>query len=560
MCIANDIVTSARNHTARLTTNDMVSDRPTSPPSTKQANNDLRLLEIIALITSTLGIHVQPQHQETCENIILSRVKALGLSSLDAYYEYLLTKKQLAPGEPEWQTLILQLTVTETYFFRDQGQFWLLRHQILPALIEQKRQLCLSASMSAQRPTLRLWSAGCSTGEEAYSLAILAKELIPDYREWDILILGTDINQSAIALARQGFYGDWSFRATESDVKNRYFRSHRKGWEIDGHIRQMVTFRPGNLVQDAYPSYPSKIYDLDLIVCRNVFIYFDFATITLVLEKFYRALGNGGVLMTGHTELHGQNIEPFQVKNFSQSVIYQKHIAPGQQATIPVPPLPQLPSYPKITPGKNTLTRTQNHNFQDNDYPNSQVSHSLLLNKAKHLNWVSPAVKSTTQNHLLDEAQRSLTQKAYADTIHAAKQIIALAPQHFQAYCLMAEAYANLGQYTHATHACEQALQINSLATEPYHLLAQIAEETDDLDSAKLFLKRIIYLEPTAIAAYLELGAIYEREVNPKQAKKIWQSLLMVLHNLPSKQMISSGNQQTIAELKAYLLQYLLKQ
>ncbi|MDF5740293.1 MULTISPECIES: CheR family methyltransferase [unclassified Nostoc] len=263
--------------------NQMIGDRPILFEPNPQRSDDFSLSQMLDLIADTFGIQIQPQHQDTLKKNLLTHMRALGLSSLNDYCQRLMARNQLISGGTEWQDLISLFTVTETYFFRDQGQISLLKNQLLPELNERKRQLSLTHGNAANgefyRPTLRLWSAGCSTGEEAYSLAILLKELIFDYHAWDILILGTDINQSAIALAEQGIYSEWSFRTTTPEIKSRYFRSHKKGWEIDPAIRAMVTFQPGNLMQDSYPAYAGSIHDLDLILCRNVFIYFDFNAI-----------------------------------------------------------------------------------------------------------------------------------------------------------------------------------------------------------------------------------------------------------------------------------------
>ena len=513
--------------------NQMISDRPILFEPNPQPSDDFSLSQMVDLIADTFGIQIQPQYQDTLKKNLLTRIRALGLCSLNDYYQFLVAINQLVPGATEWQELISLLTVTETYFFRDQGQMSLLKNQLLPELIERKRDLSLTqcnvANGEFYRPTLRLWSAGCSTGEEAYSLAILVKELIPDYQAWDILILGTDINQPAIALAQQGIYSDWSFRAITPEIKSRYFRSHKKGWKIDPAIQAMVTFQPGNLMQDNYPAYTSSIHDFDLIICRNVFIYFDFNAIAQVIDKFYCSLAPGGFLLTGHTELHTHKTEAFQVKNFPQSVVYQRHSGLDEKSKDLHP----------LTPAAKFESRK------------TEIFSPSLPSLGTRFD-----VNANTQT-LLDAAKESLIQKAYADVIQIAKQLIALAPQHFQAYCLMAEAYANFGDYSQADQACQQALQISPLAIEPYHLLAQIAEEQGDHNSAKLFLKRIIYLAPSSVTAHLELGSIYEREGNEKQAQKIWRSLLEILQSLPPEQAIDSHNQQNTAELKAHVLKHL---
>ncbi|MBE8989930.1 CheR family methyltransferase [Nostoc sp. LEGE 12450] len=511
--------------------NQINGDRPILFESNSQHSDDFSLSQMVDLIADTFGIHIKPHYQNILKKNLLNRIRALGLCSLNDYYQFLVARNQLVPGATEWQELISLLTVTETYFFRDQGQMSLLKNQLLPELIERKRELsltqCNPANEEFYRPTLRLWSAGCSTGEEAYSLAILVKELIPDNQTWNILILGTDINQPALALAQQGIYSDWSFRTTTPEIKNRYFHSHKQGWKIDPGIQAMVKFQPGNLMQDNFPAYASRIHDFDLIICRNVFIYFDFNAIAQVIDKFYCSLTPGGFLLTGHTELHGQKTEPFQVKNFPQSTVYQRHSSLNEQSKV-----------------LNTITPAAIESRETEIFSPSLPSLETGLD-----------VSANTQT-LLDAAKKSLIQEAYADVIQIAQQLIALAPQGFQAYCLMAEAYANFGDYSQANQACQQALQINPLAIEPYHLLAQIAEEQGDRDSAKLFLKRIIYLAPNSVTAHLELGSIYEREGNEKQAQKTWRSLLEILQNLP-QQAIDSHNQQTTAELKAHVLKHL---
>ncbi|HYX17316.1 MAG TPA: CheR family methyltransferase [Nostoc sp.] len=510
--------------------NQMIGDRPILFESNSQNSDDFSLSQMVDLIADTFGIHIKPQYQDTLKKNLLTRIRALGLCSLNDYYQFLVATNQLIPSATEWRELISLLTVTETYFFRDQGQMSLLKNQLLPELIERKTVLsltqCNAANGKFHRPTLRLWSAGCSTGEEAYSLAILVKELIPDNQAWDILILGTDINQPAIALAQQGIYSDWSFRTTTPEIKNHYFRSHKQGWKIDPAIRAMVKFQPGNLMQDNFPAYASSIHDFDLIICRNVFIYFDFNAIAQIIGKFYSSLTPGGFLLTGHTELHGQKTEPFQVRNFPQSAVYQRH------------------------------TSLNKHKVLNTIIPDAIESRETKISSLSLPSLGTGFDVSANTQTLLDAAKELLIQKAYADVIQIAEQVIALVPQHFQAYCLMAEAYANYGNYSQANQACQQALQISPLAIEPYHLLAQIAEEQGDHNSAKLFLKRIIYLAPNSVNAHMELGSIYEREGNVKQAQKIWRSLLEILQNLP-QQAIDFHNQQTTAELKAHVLKHL---
>lgn len=263
--------------------------------------NDLLIEDFIQLISAVTGLHIREEDKQNLSKKLHTRIKALKLSALEQYYQLLkpsnVESNSLNRCEREWQELTLLLTTGETYFFRDRGQISLLKNHILPELINSKKY-------EAKR-SLRIWSAGCSTGEEAYSLAILIQELIPEWNKWDILILGTDINSQSIEKAKQGIYDSWSFRMVEPKLKQRYFNQHRTAWKVDKQIRSIVKFEIGNLLNDSFPSSTSEIYNMDVILCRNVFIYFDFQTISVILKKLANTLNSGGYLIAGHSELHG---------------------------------------------------------------------------------------------------------------------------------------------------------------------------------------------------------------------------------------------------------------
>lgn len=180
--------------------------------------NAVIIQNFLQLILNQTGLQIREQDQKDFCNKIYSRMKVLKLNTPEQYYQLLsntLNNQRISfleSSQNEWKELILLLTIGETYFFRDRGQLTLLKNRILPELIKIKIKCC----EAKQKPSLRIWSAGCSSGEEAYSLAILVKELIPDLNEWNILILGTDINQESIEKAKQGIYDSWSFRQMDS--------------------------------------------------------------------------------------------------------------------------------------------------------------------------------------------------------------------------------------------------------------------------------------------------------------------------------------------------------
>lgn len=287
----------------------------------------------VRLIGDRTGLKIRDNDQTAFQEIILKRARNAGITSPENYYQFL--EVRTGKSLEEWKMLVSEITNIESFFFRDKGQFKLLRNYILPDIIQRQ----------AKDKTLRICSAGCSTGEEPYSLAILLKELMPDLQDWTITILGVDINEVALTRARRGIYRSWSFRGVTSEIKQKFFQEVQDDYHIDPVIRNMVTFQKVNLFKDPFSELRSAIEDIDLIICRNVFIYFNESAIKAVLNKFYEALVPSGYLLVGHAELHSQNPTRFQIKMFEESVTYQRPIKDGiypKSTNVLFPPVPPL--------------------------------------------------------------------------------------------------------------------------------------------------------------------------------------------------------------------------
>ncbi len=280
----------------------------------------------IRLITKQVGLEIRERDKTTLSEKIFLRMKALKLYSPENYY-HLLNSFTLE-SQQEWKNFVILLTNVESYFFRDQDQFNLLRNSIIPELIARKQST----------KTIRICSAGCSSGEEPYSLAILLKELLPDVEQWNLLILGVDVNEEALQKAKAGIYRPWSFRRVDLEIIHRYFQVTNNQYYLEPSIKQMVKFQALNIVKEPFTYPNSELREIDLILCRNVFIYFESSTIATVLNKFYEALQPLGYLITGHAELYGQNLSQFQTKVFPESVVYQRlgeHVIDTPRVPIP---------------------------------------------------------------------------------------------------------------------------------------------------------------------------------------------------------------------------------
>ena len=259
--------------------------------------------ELRSLVSSRLALDLSRRSPRSIAEIFTAQAVHHGCGSA-ADYRRLLERE--AEDGPVWARLIDDLTISETYFFRDQGQMELLRRELFPRLLRE----------SEGRP-LRIWSAGCSTGEEPYSLAILLDEL---HSKGPAQIAGTDVNQAVLQAARAGLYRERSLRSTPPLIRQNYFVQRKNAWELLPRIRDRVGFWPENL---ARPNSNPRT-GLDLIVCRNVLIYFERSLIAAVLERFMRSLRPGGFLLTGHGELQGVENLPLNICSFENSIVYQR--------------------------------------------------------------------------------------------------------------------------------------------------------------------------------------------------------------------------------------------
>lgn len=255
------------------------------------------------LVSSRLALDLSRRSPRSIAEIFTAQAAHLGCRTLTDYQRLLELEKEDGPA---WARLIDDLTIAETYFFRDTGQMDLLRNELFPRLLRE----------SEGRP-LRVWSAGCSTGEEPYSLAILLDGL-PS--KTPTQIAGTDVNLAVLQAARKGLFGERSLRSTPPLVRQNYFVQRKDAWELLPRIRDRVGFWTENLARTSLTPRTG----LDLIVCRNVLIYFERNLIAAVLERFMRSLRPGGFLLTGHGELQGLENLPLDVCSFENSLVYQR--------------------------------------------------------------------------------------------------------------------------------------------------------------------------------------------------------------------------------------------
>jgi chemotaxis protein methyltransferase CheR len=260
-------------------------------------------------VYSHCGIFFDNDSKYLLEKRLARRLIALNLPSFHDYYHYL---KYNRNKDQELMDIMDILTTNETYFFRESFQLKAFTDEIIPELIKTK-------AASGSR-TLRIWSAGCSTGEEAYTIAMLLHG-IKELRGWNIDIIGTDISQRVLQHARRAVYGKSSFRATDEEYVKRFFVEQDDGLKVCDEIRNLVTISHLNLFDSNRMIMLGK---MDLIFCRNVIIYFDLAAKKRVVESYFNSLSDGGYLLLGHSESLMNITTLFTLRHFKNDMIYQK--------------------------------------------------------------------------------------------------------------------------------------------------------------------------------------------------------------------------------------------
>jgi chemotaxis protein methyltransferase CheR len=261
-------------------------------------------------VHSYCGIYFDDGSKFLLERRLSRRLEQHRLRSFEEYYHFLRYDRK---REEELAILIDNLTTNETYFFRESSQLRAFSEEILPE-IQQTH---------AGRKVLRIWSAGCSTGEEPYTIAILLLESGNWWRDWQVEILGSDINQRVLHAARKGVYKKSAHRTTSPDMLTKYFLEEKGDYRIIDAVKELVSFSSVNLLD---PFKTSLISNMDIIFCRNVIIYFDREAKKKVIESFHHKLREGGHLFLGHSESLINISNAFELRTLKNDMIYQKPI------------------------------------------------------------------------------------------------------------------------------------------------------------------------------------------------------------------------------------------
>ena len=267
--------------------------------------NEFRLLR--DLVNAHAGLHFDDEALVLFDRRLADRLATLQLSGYDEYYKYLRFNVR---GQNELDEVLERVTTNETYFFRQEYQLRAFKNEILPRVYE---------SNSARR-RLAIWSAGCSTGEEVYTLAMLIHES-DLFEGWDVRVVGSDICKQNVTFARRGIYRGGAFRTTPLEYRRSYFIEAEDGFHVVDKIRKMCYFGRLNLLDTGKAAIVGRV---DVVVCRNVLIYLDVRSRRKVIDSLYERLVPGGILLLGHSESLLNVTTAFELVHLSEDLVYRK--------------------------------------------------------------------------------------------------------------------------------------------------------------------------------------------------------------------------------------------
>ncbi len=470
------------------------------------------------LVTRCLGLHFDESKLPVIGELLRNRLEATGLPC-DSYLETLRTDSRLA----EISLLAQDLTVNETYFFRNIEQF-----RVFSAVALPER---LAARAGSRR--LRILSAGCASGEEPYSLAIAARETVDP--GWEISIRAVDINPEMIKKAAAGRYSKWVLRETPADIQGRWFQAEKNDVVLDAAIRASVKFDVRNLAADDPDLFEPEAYDI--VFCRNVIMYFTPESAIGLVQRLTRALAPGGYLFLGHAETLRGLSQDFHLRHSHGTFYYERKeriepparraigLAPHAIAVSPLPqPLPSLSGdwVDAIGRASGRIER--------------------LADATRHT--ALEEVDARGQGARLWDLAAPidlLRKERFADALHLVENLPPESAADPDVLLLLAVLLVQSAQFSRALHVCRGLLKADDLNAGAHYVLALCREGEGDRRGAAEHDQVAAYLDPAFAMPHLHLGRLMRREGDRKGARRELRLALALLQREDASRLLLFG-------------------
>jgi chemotaxis protein methyltransferase CheR len=479
-------------------------------------------------IESHTGVYIDESRQSSFTSSLNTRMNTLGIKDYGEYYAFLTTH---ALGKKEFGDLLCLILIKETFFFRDDRQLRVLTTNILPELRERKKG-----------KEIKIWSAGCATGEEPYSIAIAITENFPP-GSINFSLYATDISPEALTLAKKGVYNKNSMRAIDKVTTSKYFIQKEGRYYLNDHIKQLVRFDTANLVR---PCSPQDGNSFDIIFCKNVIIYFRSEVVKKVIRRFYDMLSPGGYLLVGHSESLWQISNEFTLEEISGVFLYRKN-----GSTIGTPSSKRLPLEEKhIGVTSKLLSLQAGSDIRFLQYQKASIYTTPAVIGGKTTD--KPIPKTVNDRHIHLRGKKDFQREG--DTTRIKIRIKSLLKRGFQftedgyealseevhmllesdsenmdAHLLLVKMFSDTGQYDKALKKCTDALRVDDLCAETYELMGSIYYKIGEKEKAITSFRKAIYLDDRLLISHYYIGNLYKDSYLVEQAIKEYKNVIRII-------------------------------
>lgn len=469
------------------------------------------LLLLSKWLADTAGLHFPRRRWTDLERCMRSATRDLGYRNCRACLHALLNEEERSD---EFTTMIRHFTIGETYFFREKAAFRALENVVLPELIKSRWPL---------NRRLKIWSAACSSGEEPYSIAMLLDQLLAEPEQWHITLLASDINPKALEKAQKGEYRNWSFRGVLEPRHKRYFESLNDDlYRVRDRIQQFVTFAPMNLAEDVYPSLTNNTNALDVVLCRNVLMYFTTEQAQRVVERFHRCLVPGGWLVVSAVEASTELFSDFAPVRMEGVTVYRK------------PALSNSASFVQDI-------RSLREPLQPVEPPQEDKEHlPAAVLKMPAVDKAPPPGK--------DHLEKLYCRGQYREAAALARDLLK-EDENPEIMSLLSRTLANQGRLDEARDWAEKAVCRDEFEARHYFLLSAIQRELSDLDEAVASLRRALYLDPDFALAHFALGGLLRRLGRKSESTRAFMAALRILKRYDPKESVPESEGLSAARL-----------
>ncbi|MGA8428556.1 MAG: CheR family methyltransferase [Candidatus Sulfotelmatobacter sp.] len=484
-----------------------------------------QLSEFVAL---HFGLHFPRERWHDLEREVCAAAEECGDSTkLDDYLQAL-----FSPMRTSEQTEVLasHLTIGETYFFREQRSLEVFEGRLMPELIRAREN---------RGRHIRIWSAGCATGEEPYSLAILLNRLMAGLKDWNLEILATDVNTKSLRKASAGIYSDWSFRGTPPWVRRTYFETRKDGRSmIAPAIRKMVSLSHLNLIDDVYRALPHGSSGFDVIFCRNVLMYFNPDAMRKVIAQIHRSLEPGGWLIVSPTETSQEMFSEFSAVSFGDVTFYQKSAHRVASAF--------------VFPAPIDLGPTQESAESAPGAPHSApFAICELIRKDTQS---TPSLKTLPPITGYREALTLYEQGRYEDAQRALVTLLSHDGNHAPAMLLLARSYANQRKLAEALAWCDKAIAADKMEARAHYLRATILEEQGSIPEVLFALTQTVYAEPQFVLGHFSLGNLALKQGRLEDSEKHFENVLLLLAHYKPDDIVPESEGMSAARLREMII------